>query len=165
MPAAWLTGPSDSVAMAADGAELGFQPVNERFQIAPEKKTNVAQLQGVQPPDPALDITDKRLGPSELPGKRHLGNASVDPQFAQAPQEHFVFGSMDGLGHGHDLTAWRPTLYSVFRYLNSRYSAVLGRADTFVGLSFNDAVSRAWAFPRTKPCRTHAFAEFLKNGG
>ena len=121
MPAAWLAGPSDSLAMAADGAELGFQPVDERLQIAPKKKTNVAQLQGVQPPDPALDITDKRLGPSELAGKRHLGNASVDPQFAQAPQENFVLGSMDGLGHSHDLTAWRPTLYSVFRYLNSRY--------------------------------------------
>ena len=121
MPAARLAGPSDSLAMAADGAELGFQPVDERLQIAPKKKANVAQFQGVQSPDPALDITDKRLGPSELAGKRHLGNASVDPQFAQAPQEHFVFGSMNGLGHGHDLTAWRSTLYSVFRYLNSRY--------------------------------------------
>ena len=47
MPAAWLAGPSDSLAMAADGAELGFQPVDERLQIAPKKKTNVAQLQGV----------------------------------------------------------------------------------------------------------------------
>lgn len=137
MPAAWLSGPSDSLAMAADWAELGFQPVDKRSQIAPQKKTNVAQLQGVQPPDSALDITDKRLRSSELAGKHHLSNAGVDPQFAQAPQEHFVFGSMDGLGHGHDLTAWRPTLYSVFRYLNSRYLETLGRAGVRLLLSFN----------------------------
>jgi hypothetical protein len=59
---------------------------------------------------------------------------------------------MDGLGHGHDLTAWRLTLYSVFRYLNSRYSGPLGRAGSSIAVALQRyAVCRAWVSPWATP--------------
>src|SRR5690606_28560579 len=111
---------ADCLARCPDWAELCFQALKEGQEVATQKVANVPHLQRVQPPDATLDIAHERLRSGQLVRQGLLRHPGFDPELAEAPQQHFVFVSVDRLGHGHGLTAWPVTLYSNFRYLNSR---------------------------------------------
>src|SRR3546814_1222365 len=108
-------------ARGIDGTELRLEGLEENPQVTAQQVADIPQLDRAQSPDPAFDVTDERLRPTGLVGQRLLGDTGLHPELAQVSQQDFVFGSVDGLGHGHGLTAWLVTLYLISRYLNFRF--------------------------------------------